>query len=169
MNCLKKGAIAMAAKSKDLNKPTLTDALHNSESSESTDTLTENYFAVSVLRDFILPDLLDKDTVELLYWAGKNLSRQLILDMESLPELFAKAGFGKLEIVKQTKSSYTYKLNGPEVEQRFDTNNDDPEFSLETGIIAETVEKTIAAYCLGTYTVNSKAKSVTIKIQIDRN
>ncbi|AYE37724.1 DUF2507 domain-containing protein [Companilactobacillus zhachilii] len=159
----------MAAKSKDLNKPTLTDALHNSESSESTDTLTENYFAVSVLRDFILPDLLDKDTVELLYWAGKNLSRQLILDMESLPELFAKAGFGKLEIVKQTKSSYTYKLNGPEVEQRFDTNNDDPEFSLETGIIAETVEKTIAAYCLGTYTVNSKAKSVTIKIQIDRN
>jgi hypothetical protein len=169
MNCLKKGVIAMAAKSKDLNKSTLTDALKKSENGESTDTLTENYFAVSVLRDFILPDLLDKDAVELLYWAGKNLSRQLILDMESLPELFNKAGFGNLEITKQTPKSYTYKLTGPEVEQRFDTNNDDPEFSLETGIIAETVEKTIAAYCLGTYTVNSKAKSVTIKIQIDRN
>jgi len=159
----------MAAKSKDLNKSTLTDALKKSENGESTDTLTENYFAVSVLRDFILPDLLDKDAVELLYWAGKNLSRQLILDMESLPDLFNKAGFGNLEITKQTPKSYTYKLTGPEVEQRFDTNNDDPEFSLETGIIAETVEKTIAAYCLGTYTVNSKAKSVTIKIQIDRN
>ncbi|ALB28387.1 DUF2507 domain-containing protein [Companilactobacillus heilongjiangensis] len=159
----------MAAKSKDLNKSTLTDALKKSENGESTDTLTENYFAVSVLRDFILPDLLDKDAVELLYWAGKNLSRQLILDMESLPDLFIKAGFGKLEITKQTPKSYTYKLTGPEVKQRFDTNNDDPEFSLETGIIAETVEKTIAAYCLGTYTVNSKAKSVTIKIQIDRN
>ncbi|MFH5811830.1 DUF2507 domain-containing protein [Companilactobacillus sp. FL22-1] len=159
----------MAAKSKDLNKPTLTDALKKSADSEGSDTLTENYFAVSVLRDFILPDLLDKDTVELLYWAGKNLSRQLILDMESLPELFAKAGFGKLEVIKQTPSSYTYKLTGPEVEQRFNTNNDDPEFSLETGIVSETVEKTISAYCLGTYTVNSKAKSVTIKIQIDRN
>ena len=159
----------MAAKSKDLNKPTLTDALQKSEDGENVDTLTENYFAVSVLRDFILPDLLDKDTVELLYWAGKNLSRQLILDMESLPDLFSKAGFGNLEVAKQSPSSYTYKLTGPEVEQRFDTNNDDPEFSLETGIIAETVEKTISAYCLGTYTVNSKAKSVTIKIQIDRN
>jgi len=147
MNCLKKGAIAMAAKSKNPKKTTLTDALQKSENDENVDTLTENYFAVSVLRDFILPDLLDKDTVELLYWAGKNLSRQLILDMESLPDLFNKAGFGKLEITKQTLNSYIYKLNGPEVEQRFDTNNDDPEFSLETGIIAETVEKTIAAYC----------------------
>jgi len=159
----------MAAKSKDLNKPTLTEALQKSEDGENVDTLTENYFAVSVLRDFILPDLLDKDTVELLYWAGKNLSRQLILDMESLPELFKKAGFGELRITKQTTASYTYTLTGPEVVQRFDTNNDDPEFSLETGIIAETVEKTIGAYCLGTYTVNSKAKSVSIKIQIDRN
>lgn len=161
----------MAEKSKDLNKSTLTDALQKEKDGENvgTDTLTESYFAVSVLRDFILPDLLDKDTVELLYWAGKNLSRQLILDMESLPELFVKAGFGKLEIVKQTPTSYTYKLTGPEVEQRFDTNNDDSEFSLETGIIAETVEKTISAYSLGTYTVNSKAKSVSIKIQIDRN
>ncbi|AUI70733.1 DUF2507 domain-containing protein [Companilactobacillus alimentarius] len=156
----------MAAKSNDLNKPTLTD---DTQDDKNENTLTENYFAVSVLRDFILPDLLDKDTVELLYWAGKNLSRQLILDMQSLPDLFKKAGFGKLEITKQTKHSYIYTLTGPEVVQRFDTNNDDPEFSLETGIIAETVEKTIGAYCLGTYTVNSKAKSVSIKIQIDRN
>lgn len=154
----------MSAKSKDINESTPSEAPQKNE-----DTLTENYFAVSVLRDFILPDLLDKDTVELLYWAGKNLSRQLILDMDSLPELFQKAGFGKLEISKQTPKSYTYNLTGPEVVQRFDTNNDDPEFSLETGIIAETVEKTIAAYCLGTYTVNSKAKCVSIKIQIDRN
>ncbi|WP_238333998.1 DUF2507 domain-containing protein [Companilactobacillus halodurans] len=159
----------MAAKSKDLNKKTLTDSSQENKDGNNVDALTENYFAVSVLRDFILPDLLDKDTVELLYWAGKNLSRQLILDMESLPELFSKAGFGTLTVTKQTPSSYTYSLNGPEVVQRFDTNNDDPEFSLETGIITETVEKTIAAYCLGTYTVNSKAKSVSIKIQIDRN
>src|SRR5699024_6801196 len=98
----------------DLNKPKLTDALQKGAAGENvdTDTLTENYFAVSVLRDFILPDLLDKDTVELLYWAGKNLSRQLILDMQSLPELFVKAGFGKLEITKQTTSSYTYSLTG---------------------------------------------------------
>ncbi|TGD23801.1 DUF2507 domain-containing protein [Companilactobacillus suantsaicola] len=155
----------MAAKPNDLNKPELT----NTQDNKNVDTLTENYFAVSVLRDFILPDLLDKDTVELLYWAGKNLSRQLILDMQSLPDLFQKAAFGTLEVTKQTKHSYIYTLNGPEVTQRFDTNNDDPEFSLETGIIAETVERTIGAYCLGTYTVDSKVKKVSIKIQIDRN
>lgn len=165
----------MAAKSKDASKNTeeeltdIPDVLQPGKNGESADELTESYFAVSVLRDFVLPDLLDKDTVELLYWAGKNLSRQLILDMTSLPELFAKAGFGKLEITKQTKSSYQYTLTGPEVEQRFNLNNDNPEFSLETGIVTETVEKTIEAFCLGTYTVNSKAKSVSINVQIDRN
>ena len=159
----------MAAKSKNTNEPKLTDMLQQDNDIESADKLTENYFAVSVLRDFIIPDLLDKDTVELLYWAGKNLSRELILDMPTLPELFAKAGLGQLAISKQTKTSYQYTLTGPEVEQRFNINSDDPEFSLETGIISETVEKTIGAYCLGTYTVNSKAKRVSITIQIDRN
>ncbi|WP_235700258.1 DUF2507 domain-containing protein [Companilactobacillus paralimentarius] len=152
----------MAAKSNDLNKPKLTDT----QDDKSENTLTENYFAVSVLRDFILPDLLDKDTVELLYWAGKNLSRQLILDMQSLPELFQKAGFGKLEITKQTKHSYIYTLTGPEVVQRFDTNNDDPEFSLETGIIAETVEKTIAAYCLAHILSTAKPKAFQLKYKL---
>ncbi|USQ68125.1 YslB family protein [Companilactobacillus allii] len=162
----------MAAKSKGTNEPKLTDipdVLKPGQDGENVDGLTESYFAVSVLRDFVLPDLLDKDTVELLYWAGKNLSRQLILDMQSLPELFTKAGFGDLNITKQTKDSYQYTLSGPEVAQRFNVNNDNPEFSLETGIITETVEKTIEAFCLGTYTVNSKAKSVSIKVQIDRN
>jgi len=98
----------MAAKSKDTNEPKLTDipdVLKPGQDGENVDELTESYFAVSVLRDFVLPDLLDKDTVELLYWAGKNLSRQLILDMQSLPELFAKAGLGDLQITKQTKTS----------------------------------------------------------------
>jgi len=162
----------MAAKSKNTNpelaERDIPDVLKENENGEGSQ-LTENYFAVSVLRDFVLSDLLKKDSVEMLYWAGKNLSRNLVLDMQSLPELFTKAGFGDLEIAKQTKTSYQYILNGPEVEQRFNLNNDDPEFSLETGVIAETVEKTIDAYCLGTYTTNSKAQSVSIKIQIDRN
>lgn len=165
----------MAAKSKKTNDQELTETVETpdvstkDENSENNHQLTENYFAVSVLRDFVLPDLLNKDKLEILYWAGRNLSRNLILDMQSLPELFSKAGFGNLEISKQTKASYQYTLTGPEVEQRFDLNNDDPEFSLETGVITETVEKTIEAYCLGSFTVDSKAKSVTIKIQIDRN
>ena len=101
-----------------------------------------------------------------------GLNRQhhrFLFFIEKVPGISIKDLLKKLEISKQTPKSYTYNLTGPEVVQRFDTNNDDPEFSLETGIIAETVEKTIAAYCLGTYTVNSKAKSVSIKIQIDRN
>lgn len=162
----------MAAKSKKtdtkLAEYDIPDVLKENENGDD-EKLTEDYFAVSVLRDFVLSDLLKKDSVEMLYWAGKNLSRNLVLDMQSLPDLFTKAGFGNLKISKQTKTSYQYTLNGPEVEQRFNLNNDDPEFSLETGVIAETVEKTIDAYCLGTYTTNSKAQSVSITIKIDRN
>lgn len=140
------------------------------ETSETQNDLTEKYFAVSVLRDFVLPDLLDKDTPELLYWAGKDLSRRLaIQDMNDLPSVFKNAGFGELAIVNQSKASYKYKLSGPEVIQRFNLNNDDPEFSLESGFISETVQNTIGAYCMGSFTLDLKNKVVNILIQIERN
>lgn len=140
------------------------------ETSETQNDLTEKYFAVSVLRDFVLPDLLDKDTPELLYWAGKDLSRRLaIQDMNDLPSVFKNAGFGELAIVNQSKTSYKYKLSGPEVIQRFNLNNDDPEFSLESGFISETVQNTIGAYCMGSFTLDLKNKVVNILIQIERN
>jgi predicted hydrocarbon binding protein len=140
------------------------------ETNEAQSELTEKYFAVSVLRDFVLPDLLDKDTPELLYWAGKDLSRRLaISDMNDLPRVFNNAGFGDLSITNQSKGSYKYKLSGPEVIQRFNLNNDNPEFSLEAGFISETVQNTIGSYCMGSFTLDLKNKAVNILIQIERN
>ncbi|MFD1472456.1 DUF2507 domain-containing protein [Companilactobacillus mishanensis] len=146
------------------------ESIEHEESVDTDGTLTEKYFAVSVLRDFVLPDLLDKDTPELLYWAGKDLSRRLALqDMNDLTGVFKNAGFGILSITSQTKGSYKYKLNGPEVLRRFDINNDKPEFSLEAGLISETIQNTIGAYCMGSFTLDLKNKEVTILIQIERN
>lgn len=159
------------AKQKTNNENEQTDEnIETAETSATQNDLTEKYFAVSVLRDFVLPDLLDKDTPELLYWAGKDLSRRLaIQDMNDLPNVFKNAAFGELSIISQSKSSYKYKLSGPEVIQRFNLNNDNPEFSLESGFISETVQNTIGAACMGNFTLDLKNKTVTILIQIERN
>ncbi|AKP68400.1 hypothetical protein ABM34_04790 [Companilactobacillus ginsenosidimutans] len=138
--------------------------------SETQNDLTEKYFAVSVLRDFVLPDLLDKDTPELLYWAGKDLSRRLaVQDMNDLPHVFKNAGFGELAITNQSKTSYKYTLSGPEVIQRFNLNNDNPEFSLESGFISETVQNSIGLSSMGSFSLDLKNKIVNILIQIERN
>ncbi|WP_300558735.1 DUF2507 domain-containing protein [Companilactobacillus sp.] len=160
----------MAKQNKNNDNENLDESVETEETSATQNDLMEKYFAVSVLRDFVLPDLLDKDTPELLYWAGKDLSRRLaIQDMNDLPNVFKNAGFGELEIASQTKASYKYVLSGPEVIQRFNLNNDDPEFSLESGFISETVQNTLGAACMGSFTLDLKNKVVNILIQIERN
>ncbi|WP_125771747.1 DUF2507 domain-containing protein [Companilactobacillus furfuricola] len=158
------------AKQNNNDNEKLNEDLETESVADTENDLTSKYFAVSVLRDFVLPDLLDKDTSELLYWAGKDLSRRLaIQDMNELPKVFANAAFGELAIVNQSKTSYKYKLSGPEVVQRFNLNNDKPEFSLEAGFISETVQNTIGAACMGSFTLDLKNKIVSILIQIERN
>lgn len=160
----------MAKQNNDHENELKNESIETAETDETQNELTEKYFAVSVLRDFVLPDLLDKDTPELLYWAGKDLSRRLaIQDMNDLPRVFKNAGFGELAITNQSKSSYKYKLSGPEVIQRFNLNNDNPEFSLESGFISETVQNTIGSYCMGSFTLDLKNKIVNILIQIEKN
>ncbi|KRL66148.1 DUF2507 domain-containing protein [Companilactobacillus versmoldensis] len=160
----------MAKQNNENENEQINDEIDSAETSETQNDLTEKYFAVSVLRDFVLPDLLDKDTPELLYWAGKDLSRRLaIQDMNNLPGVFQNAGFGQLAITNQSKTSYKYQLSGPEVIQRFNLNNDKPEFSLEAGFISETAQNTIGAYCMGNFSLDLKNKTVNILIQIERN
>ena len=49
------------------------------------------------------------------------------------------AEFGKLEKTKERRSSTTFELSGQTVEDRLDS--DSKEFSLESGMIAEAVQK----------------------------
>lgn len=101
------------------------------------------YFVNQLYRDFLLPTILGKDDADILYWAGKRISRHYDLaSFEDLAEFFEMAEFGTLTKTKERRSSTTFELSGQTVTDRL--NSDSREFALESGMIAEAVEKETA-------------------------
>lgn len=97
------------------------------------------YFINQLYRDFLLPEILDEDNATILYWAGKRVAAHYNLSsFEDLAEFFEMAEFGKLEKVKERRSSITFVLSGQTVVDRL--NSDSKEFSIESGMIAETLQ-----------------------------
>ena len=68
------------------------------------------------------------------------------------------AEFGNLVKVKERRSSITYELSGQTVEDRL--NSDSKEFSLESGMIAETVQTTMDRPTECEITILEKEKKV---------
>lgn len=98
------------------------------------------YFVNQLYRDFLLPTILGDDDATILYWAGKRISRHYDLSsFEDLAEFFTMAEFGTLTKVKERRSSTTFELSGQTVTDRL--NSDSREFALESGMIAEAIEK----------------------------
>lgn len=98
------------------------------------------YFINQLYRDFLFPTILGEDNQEILYWAGKRISRHYdISSLDDLVSFFDEAEFGKLEKVKERRTHIDFELTGQTVTDRI--NSDSKEFSLESGMIAETVQK----------------------------
>lgn len=126
---------------------------------------TDN-FGTYVLRDIVLPDILEDDTSEILYWSGKKLFTHFQADItneEQLTDFFANAEFGELNCKKSSKTKYEFILSGDVVNKRLQTKN--TEFSLETGFLSEYVQTITNSYCLSD--INKKSKEVIITIAID--
>lgn len=70
------------------------------------------------------------------------------------------AEFGKLEKVKERRSSITFELSGQTVEDRL--NSDSKEFSLESGMIAEAVQKETERVTESEINILKKEKKVQI-------
>lgn len=124
-------------------------------------------FGYNLLRDFVIPDILEDDTSEILYWSGKKLFTKLSSEMnteESLISFFGSSQFGHLEIKKSSKTKYEFVLSGAEVITRL--HEEKPEFSLEAGILCEYVQTLTGNYCLSTTDI--KSKDVLITIDIDK-
>lgn len=98
------------------------------------------YFVNQLYRDFLLPTILGGDTPAILYWAGKRITRKYDLsDFADLAEFFDMAEFGTLKLVKERRSSLIFELSGQSVTDRLASDSKD--FSLESGMIAEAVER----------------------------
>ncbi|RFU70693.1 DUF2507 domain-containing protein [Peribacillus saganii] len=94
-------------------------------------------FGYEVIKDILLPDILGKDSAQILYWAGKQLARKFPLaGTEDVASFFQNAGWGNLHIVKQTRDTYEIELTGYVIARRLSM-YPDCHFQLEAGFLAE--------------------------------
>ena len=128
--------------------------------------MTENanehvYFINQLYRDFLLPTILGDDDAPILYWAGKRISRHYdLIDFDDLVDFFHMAKFGTLVKTKERRASITFELSGQNIEDRLDS--DSKEFSLESGMIAEAVQKETGKTTESEITILPKEKKVQI-------
>ncbi|WP_445489571.1 YslB family protein [Niallia sp. 03133] len=109
--------------------------------------LTVPAYGYELIREILIPDLLGRDTPELLYWAGKRIARMFPLEnVEDARLFFEKAGWGTLEVSKQSKHEIEYTLTSRLIEKRLKEKGK-CSFQLEAGYLAqqhELVKKIIA-------------------------
>lgn len=124
-------------------------------------------FGYALIRDALIPNLLGKETNEMLYWAGKELARQYPLNnFQDNSLFFEKTGFGTLSLINQRKNTTLYSLSGAIVTERLRAVSQ-PSFNLEAGFLAEQVQQQEGLYTEAIYEVNVKKKEVIITLQWD--
>ena len=94
------------------------------------------------LRHVILPAILGEETDGILYWIGKDLAREYpVASIDELILLTQQLGFGQLKLIRQSDTQHYFQLDGPLVEQRLNSGNEQPaSFNLEAGFIAQELE-----------------------------
>lgn len=95
-------------------------------------------FGYEIIRDQILSSVLGKHEKEILYWAGKEVARKYpLFSLDELTAFFAQAGWGDIQLEKESKESYTYILTGDQELLKYDERC----FRLEAGFLAQQVQK----------------------------
>jgi predicted hydrocarbon binding protein len=98
-------------------------------------------FGYELLREVLIPELLGKETSEILYWAGKRIARKYPLQsMEEIFSFFQSAGWGTLVIKKEAKNELDLELTSRIITERLKTNNE-CSFQLEAGFLAQQMEQ----------------------------
>lgn len=129
---------------------------------------TATYLAQATLRDILLPLILGDETEGISYWAGKQLATKFPLEsIADLSQFFEQINFGQLTLKKQKKNQYFFELTGPIVTKRI-ADFKTPDFQLEAGFMAQTLEQQLQVTAEAKATVENK-KRVTIFVQTDIN
>lgn len=101
---------------------------------------TISIFGYELIREFLLPEILGKDTPEILYWAGKRLARKFPLaDYDQIVEFFVQASWGQLELKKESKNEMEFELISPVLVSRVKSKAENF-YQLEAGFLAQQIE-----------------------------
>lgn len=130
--------------------------------SESGQMTEMNLFALTLLRDRLLPELLQDDESEIIYWAGKALARDVDLTgVMALETFFMDAGFGFLTLTSKKPTEQVWRLDGPVVSARFDENNH-ASFALEAGFLAQQTQQQLGTGAEAQWEANKQTVVITV-------
>nr|WP_234982307.1 DUF2507 domain-containing protein [Edaphobacillus lindanitolerans] len=90
-------------------------------------------FGYELIRDHVLPSVLGKHEEDILYWAGKELSRSFpLFQMDEAPDFFREAGWGGLSLRQQSRKEAEWLLDtDPEYVRRGNRS-----YMLEAGFLS---------------------------------
>ena len=108
---------------------------------QDTTSETVPVFGYELLRETLIPDILGEETPKILYWAGKHIARKYPLDSFSdIVDFFQQAGWGYLQIVKESKSELIAELSSDIITKRIKSKAS-TNFQLEAGFLAQQIER----------------------------
>lgn len=122
-----------------------------------------------VLRYVSLPDLLGTEANSLLYFMGRNLGRKFDMQIiEDIYYFFEKIGWGKLELIKEKRNEWVFHLLSDAVVYRLHAPFE-AEFRLESGFLAEAVQKIENCECECVEKINHKIHQIEFRIVFTGN
>lgn len=118
-----------------------------------------------LLRDVLFSDIFSSDKSKILYYYGKEIANNFeFSQIEDILNFFSEIGFGKINLVKVKKNAYLFEFLGNQVDKRFYVDKK-PEFSLETGFLAQAISLVINCPAEGQFKINRNKKLISVLIQ----
>ncbi|MBS8265129.1 DUF2507 domain-containing protein [Mesobacillus boroniphilus] len=126
-------------------------------------------FGYELVREVLLPELLGKDTSEILYWAGKRLARKFPLaTLDETIQFFQDASWGTLTIKEESRKEMVLELSSELISSRL-KNNPNTTFQLEAGFIAQQMEQQKKVTAEAFEHPNKKSLKILFTIKWDKN
>lgn len=131
--------------------------------------LAVSAFGYELVREALVPELLGKDTPEILYWAGKRLARKFPLAaLEETISFFKDACWGTLRIKEESRREMVLELSSELISSRL-KNNPNTTFQLEAGFIAQQIEQQKKVTAEAFEHPNKKSSKILFTVKWDKN
>jgi predicted hydrocarbon binding protein len=118
----------------------LKDNTNVDQNTNSDEPRSVSIFGYELIREVLLPEILGKDTPEILYWAGKRLARKYPLkSYDEVIDFFAKSSWGELVIKNESKEVIEFELSSPLIVSRVKSKAEHF-FQLEAGFLAQQLQ-----------------------------
>lgn len=143
--------------------------LTTSEQKTESEPLSVSAFGYELVREDLVPELLGKDTAEILYWAGKRLARKYPLsNLDETIHFFKDAGWGILTVKDESRREMVLELGSELISSRL-KNNPNTTFQLEAGFIAQQMELQRKVIAEAFEHPNKKSSRIQFTIKWDKN